>query len=148
MENCFIVIVLDSIIAFELHHSDANITQFSSHNRSWMHLSTCHTFSNPYKYSWFWGRRGGDELISMTCPPVSRGQAETSVSVMRIWRGDWKSEDPFSVPIISKDHNPFLYFASTYISFVLYTLFIRDFSSVQYIMTSAIRWVQTWTWHN
>ena len=66
MENCFIVIVLDSIIAFELHHSDANIAQFSSHNRSWMHLSTCHSFSDLQKLPGF-EEEGEGELISMTC---------------------------------------------------------------------------------
>ena len=60
------MIVLDSIIAFELHHSDANITQSSSHNRSWMHLSTCRSFSDLQNFFGSEEEEGGGELISMT----------------------------------------------------------------------------------
>ena len=60
------MIVLDSIIAFELHHSDANIAQSSSHNRSWMHLSTCRSFSDLQSFFGFEEEEGGGELISMT----------------------------------------------------------------------------------
>ena len=61
MENCFIVIVLDSIIAFELHHSDANISQ--SFMDAFEHLSTCRRFSDLLGFE----EEGEGELISMTC---------------------------------------------------------------------------------
>lgn len=103
VENCFIVIVLDSIIAFELHHSDANISQSSSHNRSWLHLSTCCSFSDLQNFFEFEEEEGGGELISMT------GVVRTRINInLEMREEDRKSEDPFSVPITPKDHNQFL----------------------------------------
>ena len=95
MENCFIVIVLDSIIAFELHHSDANITQFSHNNRSWMHLSTCLRAFQSHTTAWIWGRRWRwrGKLISMT------GVINIRQSILREGERIERVNDLFSVPI-------------------------------------------------